>query len=339
METEIQAWASHAPKQKLEAFSFKPGPLGPEEVEIAVDYCGLCHSDLSVINDDWGFSQYPVVSGHEAVGRIVAVGDYVKGLRVGQRVGVGWNAGSCMHCHECLGGDNNLCAAAQPTIVGHHGGFAEKLRSHWVWAIPLPDALDIANAGPLLCGGITVFAPLLNFGIKPTDRVGIVGIGGLGHMGLKFAKAWGCEVTAFTSHESKFEEARNFGAHHVISSRDSGAWLKAAHSLDMLIVTVNVPLDWASLLKTLKPNGRLHVVGAVLEPMPIPALELIFAQKSVSGSPTGGPVALATMLDFAARHGIAPQVEHFPMSRVNDALDHLAAGKARYRIVLDADFA
>ncbi len=337
--TEIQAWASHGPKQKLVPFSFNPGELGPEEVEISVDHCGLCHSDLSVVNDDWAISQFPVVPGHEAVGRIVAIGDAVKGLRIGQRVGVGWTAWSCMHCHECLSGSHSLCATAQPTIVGHRGGFAERLRAHWVWVIPLPVALDIASAGPLLCGGVTVFAPLFDYGIKPTDRVGIVGIGGLGHMGLKFAKAWGCEVTAFTSHESKAEEARGFGAHRVISSRDNDALRKAANSLDLLLVTVNVPLDWPVLLQTLKPKGRLHVVGAVLEPMQIPALALIFGQKSVSGSPTGGPVALATMLDFAARHGIAPQVEHFPMSRVNDALEHLESGKARYRIVLDADFA
>ncbi len=337
--TEIQAWASHGPKQKLVPFSFNPGELGPEEVEISVDHCGLCHSDLSVVNDDWAISQFPVVPGHEAVGRIVAIGDAVKGLRIGQRVGVGWTAWSCMHCHECLSGSHSLCATAQPTIVGHRGGFAERLRAHWVWVIPLPVALDIASAGPLLCGGVTVFAPLFDFGIIPTDRVGIVGIGGLGHMGLKFAKAWGCEVTAFTSHESKAEEARGFGAHRVISSRDNDALRKAANSLDLLLVTVNVPLDWPVLLQTLKPKGRLHVVGAVLEPMQIPALALIFGQKSVSGSPTGGPVALATMLDFAARHGIAPQVEHFPMSRVNDALEHLESGKARYRIVLDADFA
>jgi uncharacterized zinc-type alcohol dehydrogenase-like protein len=337
--TEIHGWATHGPRQKLKPFSYDAGPLGPEEVEIAVEYCGLCHSDLSIINDDWGMSQYPVIPGHEVTGKIVALGDYAKGLSIGQRVGVGWNAGSCMHCHECMTGNNNLCAEAVPTIVGHQGGFADRVRAHWAWTIPLPDTLDLSSAGPLLCGGITVFAPLITFGVKPTDRVGVVGIGGLGHMGLRFANAWGCEVTAFTSQASKAEEARGFGAHHVVPSRDSEAMQQIDGSLDMLIVTVNAPLDWAALLKTLKPNGRLHVVGAVLEPMPIPAIELIFGQKSVSGSPTGGPMKIATMLDFAARHDIAPQVEHFPMSQVNEALEHLAAGKARYRIVLDADFA
>lgn len=334
----IRGWAASGPEKKLEAFSYDAGSLDADEVEIAVEYCGLCHSDLSILNNDWGMTRFPVVPGHEAIGRVVARGDHVKGLPIGQRVGVGWNAKSCMHCHECITGDNNLCAEATPTIIGHHGGFAERMRAHWAWAIPLPDALDAASAGPLLCGGITVFAPLADF-VKPTDHVGIVGIGGLGHMAVRFAHAWGCEVTAFSATPSKTEEARKLGAHRVVSSRDRADILKAANTLDFLLVTVNVPLDWTSLLKTLRPNGRMHVVGAVLEPLPIPAFELISWQKSVSGSPTGGPAAIASMLEFAARHRIVPQVEHFPMSRINDAVDHLAAGKARYRVVLDADFA
>lgn len=337
--TQIQAWAARGPKQKLELMSVGSSELGAEEVEIIVEHCGICHSDLSMINNDWGISNYPIIPGHEAVGRISAIGTAVKGLIVGQRVGVGWNSGSCMHCHECVTGQHNLCSQVLPTIAGgHHGGFADRMRAHWVWVIPLPEQLDMSSAGPLLCGGVTVFAPLMNLNIKPTDHIGVVGIGGLGHLGLKFANAWGCEVTAFTTSASKIDEAKGFGAHHVISGYDSASILKAANSLDLLLVTVNKPLDWATLLKTLKPNGRMHVVGAVLEPMPIPAIELIFGQKSVSGSPTGSPSMLATMLEFAARHHIAPQVEHFPMSLVNDALAHLAAGKARYRIVLDADF-
>jgi uncharacterized zinc-type alcohol dehydrogenase-like protein len=331
----IQGWAAHGAKRKLEPFTYDAGLLGPEEVEIAVEYCGLCHSDISILNNDWGLSRYPVVPGHEAVGRVIAAGDHVKGLHIGQRVGVGWNADSCMHCHECTTGNNNLCLEAAPTIVGRHGGFADRIRAHWLWAIPLPDALDSSSAGPLLCGGITVFAPLITFGVKPTDRVGVVGIGGLGHLALQFANAWGCEVTAFTSNPLKADEARKFGAHRIVSSRDSAEILQAANSLDFLLITVNMSLDWASLLKTLKPNGRMHVVGAVLEPMPIPAFDLIMGQKSVSGSPTGGPATISAMLDFAARHNIAPQVEHFPLSKVNDAIEHLAAGKARYRVVLD----
>ena len=336
--TDIRGWASHGAKQKLEPFTYDAGPLEPEEVEIAVEFCGLCHSDLSILNNDWGLSQYPVVPGHEAVGRIVAAGDQVKGLGIGQRVGIGWTSASCMHCHQCMTGDHHLCAGAVATIIGHRGGFAEKVRSHWAWAVPLPEALDISSAGPLLCGGITVFAPLAIYDVKPTDRVGVVGIGGLGHMALQFANAWGCEVTAFSSNPSKMEEVRKFGAHRVVSSRDRAGILKAANSLDFLLVTANVPLDWSAFLQTLKPNGRMHLVGAVLEPIPVGAFDLIFGQKSISGSPTGSPAGISSMLDFAARHNIAPQVEHFPLSKVNDAIAHLAAGEARYRIVLDADF-
>ena len=186
----IRGWAAHGAGQKLEPFTYDPGRLDSEEVEIAVEYCGLCHSDLSILNNDWGLSQYPLIPGHEVVGRVVAAGDHVKGLQIGQRVGVGWNFRSCMHCHECLTGNNNLCLKAEPTIVGHYGGFAERVRSHWAWAIPLPDTLDISSAGPLLCGAITVFAPLATFAIKPTDRAGVVGIGGLGHMALQFVNAW-----------------------------------------------------------------------------------------------------------------------------------------------------
>ena len=335
----IQGWAAHGPRQRLEPFAYDPGPLGVEEVEIAVEYCGLCHSDLSIISNDWGFTRYPAVPGHEVVGTVVAAGAAVKGVKVGQRVGVGWNVGCCMHCRECLSGSHHLCLQVVPTIVGHYGGFAERLRSHWMWAIPLPEKLEPASAGPLLCGGITVFAPLVTYGIKPTDRAGIVGIGGLGHMALQFLDAWGCEVTAFTSSVSKSEELLKLGADHIVSSRDSFEIGNAANSLDFLLVTVNIPLDWTALLRTLSANGRMHVVGAVLEPMPIPAFELILGQKSVSGSPTGAPATISQMLDFAARHNIVPQVEHFPLSKVNDAIAHLAAGKARYRVVLDGDFA
>jgi len=336
--TTIKSWAALAAGRQFEPFEYDPGPLGSEQVEIVVEHCGICHSDLSVLQNDWGVSRYPLVPGHEAVGKIVAIGAEVAGLRVGQRVGVGWFAGSCMHCRSCLAGDQHLCAESQATIVGHHGGFAERLRSHWAWAMPVPEGLDPGSVGPLLCGGITVFSPLLLHGIKPTARVGVVGIGGLGHMALKFLKAWGCEVTAFTSSESKREEARQFGAHRVVSSRDAAAMRGIAGTLDLIIDTVNVPLDREALMATLAPKGRLHIVGAVLEPIPVSAMALLLGQQEISGSPTGSPGAIATMLDFAARHQVLPQVEHFPMSRVNEAFDHLRAGKPRYRIVLDADF-
>ncbi len=332
-----KAWVAKVPKQPMALETVDLGPLGAEDVEVAVEHCGLCHSDLSVLNNEWGISQYPAILGHEVVGRITAVGPNAKGLKVGQRVGVGWNSGSCMHCHQCMSGSHHLCPEVQFTIVGHRGGFASHIRTHWAWAISLPEKLNFVEAGPLLCGGITVFAPLAMHA-KPTSRVGIIGIGGLGHMAVKFAAAYGCDVTAFTSSESKFDEAKSFGANHVVSSKDSAAIKKLAGSFDLLISTVNVKLDWDAMISTLAPNGRLHIVGVVLEPIPVAAFSLIAGQRSLSGSPTGSPVAIETMLEFAARHDVAPQTEHFPMSNINEAFARLESGKARYRIVLDADF-
>lgn len=332
----MQGWAAQQAGKPLVLTSFDLGPLGAEEVEVAVDYCGICHSDLSMIDNEWGMSRFPFVPGHEVVGRVIALGAQAKGLKVGQRVGIGWTADSCMYCKQCLSGHQNLCPKSVPTIGGHHGGFADKVRAHWAWTIPLPDHIDLPSAGPLLCGGITVLKPFLAYDISPSAHVGVVGIGGLGHMAVKFAKAWGCQVTAFTSNAAKADEARSFGAHQVVSSRDSNAISAIAGSLDLLLVTVNVPLDWGALIGTLAPRGRMHVVGAVLEPIPVPAFALIGAEREVSGSPTGAPVDIATMLDFAARHDVRPQIEMFPMDQVNDALKHLADGKARYRIVLKA---
>jgi alcohol/geraniol dehydrogenase (NADP+) len=333
-----KAWVAKAAKQPMVLESVDLGPLGAEDVEVAVEHCGVCHSDLSVLNNEWGISQYPAILGHEVVGHVTAVGPNAKkGLKVGQRVGVGWFSGSCMHCHQCMSGRHHLCPQVQPTIVGHRGGFATHIRSHWAWAFPLPEKLNFAEAGPLLCGGITVFSPLAMYA-KPTDRVGIIGIGGLGHMALKFAAACGCDVTAFTASESQFDEAKGFGANHAVSTKESVAIKKLGGTFDLLISTVNVKLDWDAIIGTLAPNGRLHDVGVVLEPIPVPAFSLISQQRSVSGSPTGSPVAIATMLDFASRHKIAPQTEHFPMSHINEAFARLESGKARYRIVLDADF-
>jgi uncharacterized zinc-type alcohol dehydrogenase-like protein len=189
-----------------------------------------------------------------------------------------------------------------------------------------------------MCGGGTAFLPFVIHGIKPTDKVGVVGIGGLGHLAVKFARAWGCEVTAFTSSASKREEALLLGAHHTVSSVDMNELKSIAGTLDFLLVTVGASLEWDALINTLAPKGRLHMVGVVTEAMKLRSGGLLSWQRSISASPTPSPTVLTRMMEFCVRHGIAPQVEHFPMSRMNDALDHLRSGKARYRVVLDADF-
>lgn len=331
----FHAWASLERGAKLQPFDFNPGPLGPEQVQIRVESCGICHSDLSMIDNEWGNSVYPLVAGHEIVGVVEAAGEFAKGVKPGDRVGLGWFAGSCMSCRPCLSGRHNLCQSAEQTIVGRHGGFADRVRCHWSWALKLPEGVDPASAGPLFCGGITVFGPIADFGVKPIHRVGVVGIGGLGHLALRFLDKWGCHVTAFTSNASKAEEAKTLGADEVLDSRDGSAMKNAAGSFDFILSTVNVPLDWNAYLELLAPDGRLHFVGAVLEPVAVPAFALIGGRKRISGSPLGSPATVLDMLDFCARHGIAPQIEHFAMDDVNDAIEHLRAGKARYRVVLE----
>ena len=331
----IHAYAAFEPGGELRPFEYDPGPLGAGEVEIEVEHCGICHSDVSMLDNAWGISSYPLVPGHEAVGRIGAVGPGVTGLEPGQLVGLGWHAGYCMQCDPCMSGDHNLCAQAQGTIVGHHGGFADKVRAAAASVVPLPEGIDIASAGPLFCGGITVFNPLVQYDVPPTARVGVIGIGGLGHLALKFLNAWGCEVTAFTASESKREEALRLGAHHTLDSRDTKALESAANRFDLVLSTVNVKLDWNAYVGTLKPKGRLHFVGATLEPIDLAVFPLIAGQRSVSGSPVGSPATIQRMIEFAVRHGIAPVTEHFPLDRVNDAIAHLRSGQARYRVVLD----
>ena len=336
MTNTIHAYAVTEPGRALEPYTYDAGTLGAEEVEIAVSYCGVCQSDVSMIDNLWGMSAYPLVPGHEVVGTVVAAGEQVKNVTVGQTDGLGWTSGSCLHCRQCLSGNQNLCPEAEATIVGRPGGFADKVRCHWAWAIPLPEGVDAATAGPLFCGGITVFNPLVQYGVRPTDRVGVVGIGGLGHLALQFANKWGCEVTAFTTSDAKGEEAKKLGAHHVVNTRDASQLQAIAGSLDLILSTVNANLPWNDYLAALAPKGRLHTVGVTPDPIPAPAFTLIGGQKSVSGTPNGSPTVAAAMLDFCARHAIAPITEAFPLSEVNAALDHLRQGKARYRVVLSS---
>ena len=330
----IKAFAAFEPHGELKPFEYDPGQLKPDEVEIDVQYCGICHSDLSVIDNEWGITTYPVVPGHEVVGTIGKMGDGVKHLKVGQVVGLGWHAGYCNECEPCKTGDHNLCATAQATIVGHHGGFADKVRASADSVVPIPDGIDLESAGPLFCGGVTVFNPLVQFDIKPTDKVAVIGIGGLGHMALQFLNGWGCDVTAFTSSEDKKKEALALGAHHTLSSRDTKEIEAAAGRFDMVISTVNVKLDWNLYLGTLKPRGRLHFVGATLDPLDINVFSLIMAQRSISGSPVGSPLTIARMLEFAKRHHIKPVIEKFSFDDINKAIERLRSGQAHYRIVL-----
>lgn len=332
--TLIKAFAAFSPKDTLKPFEYEPGALKPKEVEIDIQYCGICHSDLSVMNNDWGFTQYPVVPGHEVVGTISQVGIEVKHLKLGQTVGLGWHAGYCNECVQCQSGDRNLCSNSTATIIGHHGGFADKVRADANSVIPIPEGIDLESAGPLFCGGITVFNPLVQYDIKPIHKVAVIGIGGLGHMALQFLNAWGCDVTAFTSSANKKKTALGLGAHHALNSSDPVEIETAVGRFDFIISTVNVKLDWNLYLRTLKPNGRLHFVGATLEPLDINVFSLIMNQRSISGSPVGSPATMAQMLEFTKRHKIKPVIEKFSFADVNQAIERLKSGQTQYRIVL-----
>lgn len=330
----IKAYAAFEAGGELQPFEYAPGALGVQDVEIAVEHCGICHSDLSMLNNEWGMTQYPFVPGHEIIGTIAAKGEGVHHFQLGQRVGLGWHAGYCMTCHTCLSGDHNLCAQAEATIVGRHGGFADKVRAHAASVVALPETIDPPSAGPLLCGGITVFNPLLQFNIQPTAKVAVIGIGGLGHLALQFLNAWGCQVTAFTSSDTKKMEALALGAHQTLDSRNTIELAAAAGQFDLILSTVNVKLDWNAYIAALRPKGRLHFVGATLEPVDIGVFPLILGQRSISGSPVGSPASLETMLNFVTRHEIKPVIETFRFDQVNEALDRLSSGKAKYRVVL-----
>jgi len=332
--SEIHGLAVHAAGAHLLPYKFDPGELKANEVEIKISHCGVCHSDISLIDNDWGMSKYPFIPGHEIVGTVVAVGDNVKNVAVGERVGVGWQADSCGICEWCRQGDEHLCAQSQPTCMGRNGGFADKVRVNSKFAIPLPRVLESENAAPLLCGGITVYAPLRNHGVRPSSRVGVIGIGGLGHLGIQFAKAFGAEVTAFSTSKDKENEAKELGAHNFVNTRDTGALKKVAGSFDLLLSTVGADQDWGGYVNALRPKGTMCFVGVPPSAVQVQAFPLIGGQKSVSGSPIGSPRDLYEMLDVAARHNIKAVTERFAMAKANDAVAKVKKNQVRYRAVL-----
>jgi len=315
-------------------FKYDPGKLGPHDVEIEITHCGVCHSDLHLISNDWGISQYPFIPGHEIVGKISAAGAEVKALQVGQRVGLGWQSNSCGICEWCIRGMENLCATAEGTCVHRHGGYADRVRANARFVIPIPEILQSEQTAPLLCAGITVYNPMRTLGINPSSRVGIVGIGGLGHLAIQFAHAFGAEVTAFSTSAAKEEEARALGAHHFVNSRESKLLKEAAGTQDLILSTVNAEQDWSAFVAALRPTGTLCFVGVPPAPITLHAFPLISGQRSITGSPTGSPSQLKEMLDVAARHGIKATTESFAMAKANEAIEKVKKNKVRYRAVL-----
>ena len=333
----IHAYAAPAAKAPLQPFEYKPGPLGAHEVEVKITHCGICHSDVAMIDNDWQISGYPLVPGHEGIGVVSALGPEARGLNVGQRVGVGWTCGTCGVCEYCRSGQEAFCLNEAGTIVQHHGCFASHVRVQAPFAAPIPDSLDSADAAPLQCAGTTVFTPMLHYGVKPHWKTAVVGIGGLGHLALQFLKHLGTEVTAISSTHNKDEEARGFGASRFIATKGTDELKKAANSFDFILLTASgTGLDFQALIDALRPGGTLCVTAPPEAMITVSANSLLSKEKRLVGGRTGSPSDMARMLDFAARHGIKPMLNRFKMSDINAAVNLVRAGKARYRVVLEA---
>jgi uncharacterized zinc-type alcohol dehydrogenase-like protein len=331
---QIRGLAAHAAGAELLPFRYTPGDLGLQEVEIGISHCGICHSDLHLISNDWGISQYPFIPGHEIIGTVTAVGPEVRSLKVGQRVGLGWQSNSCGECEWCTRGMENLCLSAEATCVHRHGGYADRVRANSRFVIPVPDALPSEQAAPLLCGGITVYNPMRTHNINPSSRVGIVGVGGLGHIAIQFARVFGAEVTAFSTSAAKEAEARQLGASHFVNTRESKAMKEVAGTQDFILSTINADQDWGVYIQALRPTGTLCFVGVPPSAVSIHTFPLISGLRTISGNPTGSPYRLREMLDVAARHGVKAQTESFPMAKANEAIEKVKKNKVRYRAVL-----
>ena len=334
----VKSYACFGPGQELEPFEFElPKPKGTQVV-VRVKYCGICYSDVAMIDNEWGISSYPLVPGHEVIGEVVQVGPKVTQLKVGDTVGVGWYSASCGTCHECVEEEQQLCASTESTIVHRHGGFAERLLCEETWAVKIPKSLQTPETAPLFCGGITVFDPILINKIEAHHKVAVVGFGGLGHLAIQFLHHWGCDVTVFSRAHSKSEDASKFGAGELVETHNTEELLQHTREFDLILVTSYADLEWPLYLNALRPKGTIHIVGAVPNPIPVPAFSLISGQKSIAGSALGSPKTVKKMLNFSAKHKVAAQIERFKMSEVNQAIKRLREGDVRYRVVLDADF-
>lgn len=333
--TPIRAQAALAKGAALEPFSYEPAPLGPHDVEIEISHCGLCHSDIHLIDDGWNRAKYPQVPGHEIVGTIAAAGSEVRHHKLGDRVGVGWQRSACLECDLCVTGQENLCAKQQATCMGNHGGLADRIRIDGRFAFALPPELDSAVAAPLLCGGATVFSPMRRFQIGATSRVGVIGIGGLGHMALLLLRALGADTTAFSTSADKKAEALAMGANDFASSTDARDLRKHFGRFDLILSTVHAKLDWTTYLQTLRPNGSLCLLGIPPGIIGIPPSLLITGQRSITGSDIGSRGVIREMLELVTRHKIAPQIQRLPMAEANAGITRLRANQVRYRLVLE----
>jgi uncharacterized zinc-type alcohol dehydrogenase-like protein len=342
----IKAYGAHAADKPLEALDITRRAPGAHDVQIDIAFCGVCHSDLHTVRAEWAGTLYPCVPGHEIVGRVSAVGGHVSGFQVGDLVGVGCMVDSCRHCADCEAGLENYCDGmvgtyngATQDAPGHTlGGYSQQVVVHERYVLRVRhDAAQLAAVAPLLCAGITTWSPLRHWNAGPGKRVGVVGIGGLGHMGIKLARALGAHVVAFTTSESKRQDAEALGAHEVVVSRDADAMAAQAKSLDLIVNTVAAPHDLDAFLNLLKRDGTMVLVGAPATPHPSPQVfNLIMKRRAIAGSMIGGIPETQEMLDFCAEHGIVADIEMIRADEINEAYERMLKGDVKYRFVIDS---
>lgn len=343
--TATKAFAAQSPTSGMAPHDIARRSLRKDDVAIEIDYCGVCHTDIHFAQNDWGVTQYPVVPGHEIVGRVTAVGPDVKNYREGDMVGVGCMVDSCRTCSACEAGLEQYCSEGMTgTYNGEDrhdhsitfGGYSERVVVSERFVVRIPEKLDIKAAAPLLCAGITTYSPLRHYGVKAGHKVGVIGMGGLGHMGVKFAKALGAEVTIFTRSESKVSEAKKQGADHVVISTDEEQMAAAAETLDFMLDTVPVQHDLNPYLNCLNYDGT-HIIVGLLEPIE-PALQagaLVFKRRVLAGSLIGGMPETQEVLDFCAENDISCDVEMLDIHNINDAYERMKKGDVKYRFVID----
>ena len=320
--------------QELVPWSHDTASLKPHEVLVRVRACGICHSDLHMMDNDWQMTTYPLVPGHEIVGEVVEAGSAVTHLKTGTRVGVGWQRSACLHCEDCLRGNENLCNEMTGVITHGHGGFADYLVMDSRFCFPLPEDISTESAGPLLCGGITVYAGLRHAGMSSGQRIGVIGVGGLGHMAVQFASKLGNVVTVFTTSEDKAREAARLGAHHAILVRGNELSQTPKRPFHLILCTAPASISSELYLNLLAADGTLCYVGVPSEPLSIPLFPLLVKRRRVMSSPIGGRAMMREMLETAAQFGVRPTIEKFPFGAVNRAIEKVRNNTIRYRAVL-----
>jgi len=342
---DVRGYAAMAAGEELVPWSFTRRQLGDGDVAIEITHSGICHSDIHTVREEWQSQTFPIVPGHEIIGHVVAVGEKVSRFTVGQRVGVGVYVDSCRECHNCLSGESNYCrkgaigtfaAIERDGVTPTQGGYSTGIVVDENYVVSVPDAIDSASGAPLMCAGITVYSPLERFGAGPGKRVGVMGLGGLGHLAVRFAKAMGAEVTVFSHSESKRQDAFDLGADHFVYSEDSDLMASRLMSFDILVNCVSAPLDPKPYLALLGLGGVLVFVGLSGQPYPVNAFDLLNQRRMIAGSAIGSVQQLQKMLDFAAEHGVTANAEVIPATDINAAYERVISSDVRYRFVIDA---